>query len=276
MVSVEGGCQEAIFKQGKWGDNVEVCQTAQELHWKSVATGLTERWIRILKFWFKSWSKRYKDECLQRSIIVWGCIPDSGVRDFVKIDGIIRTIRFWSTMKYHMAEFLFFSTTVIPNTLQENQNTIIKAQTSTLLKKIILTETRAKSSQDRSAEYSLFVKTTLFSKNMILFLRGHVHLKVLHPNTLLCLPLTGCRTRTKLLRCLISASLIFSSVTVWYTRVNMVKWADWSLQVHTCTTLLSVWCYSEQCHWRCNQTHVSLSEFVGVCVSDSCTCKFYL
>lgn len=171
MVSVEGGCQEAIFKQGKWGDNVEVCQTAQELHWKSVATGLTERWIRILKFWFKSWSKRYKDECLQRSIIVWGCIPDSGVRDFVKIDGIIRTIRFWSTMKYHMAEFLFFSTTVIPNTLQENQNTIIKAQTSTLLKKIILTETRAKSSQDRSAEYSLFVKTTLFSKNMILFLR---------------------------------------------------------------------------------------------------------
>ena len=39
------GCQEAIPKEGKWGERAEVCQMTQELDRKSMETGLMKWWI---------------------------------------------------------------------------------------------------------------------------------------------------------------------------------------------------------------------------------------
>jgi len=41
----KGGCQEAIYKKKKQGEKAELCQTIQEVDWKSVAPGLMEWWI---------------------------------------------------------------------------------------------------------------------------------------------------------------------------------------------------------------------------------------
>lgn len=47
MSQWQSGYQEAIIKEGKHGEETEVCQITQELDWKSVSTGLMEWWIKI-------------------------------------------------------------------------------------------------------------------------------------------------------------------------------------------------------------------------------------
>lgn len=42
MSQWQSGYQEAIIKEGKHGEETEVCQITQELDWKSVSTGLME------------------------------------------------------------------------------------------------------------------------------------------------------------------------------------------------------------------------------------------